>query len=124
MADCACVYVGHYDEAERSWIKTRTARKPNTCGECCRPIAPGEEYEHVQQLYDGDWFAYATCLDCVSVRKSFFCDGWLYGGVLDNLREHIEELHGEVASECLVPLTPRARDMVCEMIEKAWPEDD
>lgn len=120
MADCACVYVGAIEEAERDWIKTRTARKPNVCGECGRQIEAGEQYEHWQQLYDGGWSSYTTCADCLSIRKSFFCDGWFFECVLEHLREHIEGVNGEVASECIVPLTPRAREMVCKMIEKAW----
>jgi len=124
--ECACVYVGGYDGPETYWAKTRRARKPNVCGECGRQIQPGEDYEHYQACYEGDWYSHATCLDCLSIRNSFFCDGWLFETVLDNLRDHIEALNGQIASECLAPLTPRALARVCEMIEAAWAhlEDD
>lgn len=118
--DCACVYVGGYDGPNLYWVKMRIARKPNTCIECERTIEPGEKYEHDQSRYEDWWSSHVTCLDCKSIRDSFFCDGWLFGSMLDNLHEHIENMNGEIASECIVPLTPRAREMVCEMIEKAW----
>jgi hypothetical protein len=124
MPDCACVWVGDFDYAEFDSVEMRMARKSCTCGECGRTIQSHETYEHSRQKYDGNWYLNKTCADCLSIRESFFCNGWLFGSVLDDLREHINELHGEIASECLVPLTPRAREVVCDMIEEAWPEED
>jgi hypothetical protein len=120
MGDCACVWVPDYDPAEIYWRKIRTARKPKNCEECRREIAPGERYEHVQMRYEDDWSSFATCLDCVSIRESFFCDGWLHGSMLDDLAEHLYNVNGEVASKCISPLTPGARDLVCDMVEDVW----
>jgi hypothetical protein len=124
MPDCACVWVGDFDRAEFDSAEMRTARKSHACGECSRTIQPHEKYEHSRQKYDGVWYLHNTCADCLSIRESFFCDGWMFESVLDDLRGHIDALHGEIASECLVPLTPRAREQVCDMIEAAWLEED
>jgi len=83
-------------------------------------VRVGEKYEFARLKYDGRWSSYVTCRDCESIRDSFFCDGWLFETLLDDLQEHINAMNGEIASECLEPLTLRAREMVCDMIEKAW----
>lgn len=121
---CACVPGYDCDGPDLERWKIRKARKPHRCVECNREIAPGERYEYASSCYDGSWSHYATCLDCVSVAGAFFCDGLLIGGMWLMLKDHIEYLNGAIHSDCLVSLTPAARERVCEMIEDAWPEEE
>lgn len=60
------------------------------CGECGRPIAVGEQYEHMRGLFDGTWCSERTCLHCLAARDwlSRECGGWVYGHVYEDLQEH------------------------------------
>ena len=40
------------------------------------------------------------------------------------LEEHINEMCDEISSDCIVPLTKRAKDIVCDMIEDCWGDDE
>lgn len=123
---CSCgVDLCGYDHetADQAWIRTVRARKPHECGECGRPIAPGEQYERSKMLFDGKFDVYRTCVDCVSIRTHCFCDSWMYTSILEDLREHIRDV-GYIGEQCIAPLTERAKDMVCAMIQEAWDEDE
>jgi len=120
MNDCACVYVGDYDGPEFVSEKIVKARKIHKCGECGREISPGEKYEKVVGKWEGDLSSHKTCVDCLSIRDNFFCNGWAYGGIWEHLQEHLLEMQGSVSSDCLIGLTPKARESVCEHIEDIW----
>ncbi len=122
MGECGCIYVGDYDPIEVLQDGNRKARKTHKCDECGTEIKLGQEYECVVGKYDGDLEAYRTCLDCVSIRKVFFCSGWAYSMILEHLGEHINEMEGKISAECLLSLTPGARDKVFDMIEDVWEE--
>lgn len=125
MNDCACVYVadgGFSCDFFREII--RTARKEHKCGECSRTIKPGEHYEIATGKWDGIICSSKTCSDCLSVRSSFFCRGYNYGGIWEDLAEHICEMGGQIDSSRLVPLTPVAREKVCEEIEQQWDDEE
>jgi hypothetical protein len=121
---CACVYVGDYDGPEFCSTTHYVARQEHKCIECGRAIVKGERYEYVSGKWDGSMDVFKTCEDCESVRDAFFCDGFLYGGIWEYLGEHLRDViapHGaNVDSSCIIPLTPRARDKVCDMIEDIW----
>ncbi len=122
MTDCACVYVD-YETCELIDGGMRKARKEHVCTECRRTIERGERYEYAFTSFDGGTDTYKTCVDCVSVRDSFFCNGWGYTMVWEDLEEHFSNViwkNGDVVSECIVPLTKAARDRVCDMIEEHW----
>lgn len=125
MPDCACVYVDDLDCCVEFDNKTYPiARKVHICGECGTEIQPGQKYERTANKSDGDVSTLKTCMDCVSLRDEFFCSGYMYTRVLEDLREHILGLEGEIASECIVNLTPKARAWVCDTIEEAWEHED
>ena len=72
----------------------RTARKQHRCGECGRAIETGERYEAAQMMdYGGYWFGCKTCQHCIAARQWLLneCDGWVYAGVYEDLREHWDE---------------------------------
>jgi len=71
-------------------------------------------------MWEGDFNTYKTCRDCESIRNAFFCDGWWYGMVLENLSDHINDTRGAISEDCISGLTPVARTTVCELIEKQW----
>jgi len=112
------VYDSKYPELFRS--EMAIAKKLHKCSECRRIILIGEKYEHVSGKWEGQFETFKTCSDCLSIRESFFCDGYLFGELLENLCEHISEMNGEISSDCIVDLTPAAKAKVCEMIEQAW----
>lgn len=123
-SQCSCVYVGDTDGPEFFRMKNPIARVEHKCCECCRVIRIGERYEAVTGKWDGSLDAFATCLDCISVRDGFFCDGHEFGGIWGALCQHIRELNGAVSSDCLIGLTSNARAAVCDLIEERWAEID
>jgi len=118
MTNCACVYVGENDGPQFFSEKTVKARKAHICGECRCEIKAGQEYEHVSGLWE-DFERQKTCLDCVAIRDSLFCDGFSYGFVFEDLREAIRD-GLEISEDCLAGLPPRARGLVCELIQNYW----
>lgn len=84
--ECDCSYdVDDYVEILSDNVVK--ARKQHICLECGEPIKPGDKYEDVNGIYEGEFVNYKTCLPCVAIRKRYCPNGWLYGG----LREHITE---------------------------------
>lgn len=122
MSGCSCIWVGDYEYPEFYRQKTVTGRKGHKCSECGRIIEKGEKSEAVSGKWDGDIRSYRTCEDCLSARSEFFCDGYLHNNMWENIWEHVCEHGGEIASECLLALTPRARMRVIEMIDELWEE--
>lgn len=119
---CSCVSidVGMAEMPEFFRRSRPTARTMHMCTECHRVIQKGEMYELCVGKWGGDFLTFKTCTDCLSIRNSFFCGVWGYGQLISDLQNHVGELAGEVDESCLVGLTDRARDIVCEMIEGSW----
>ncbi len=121
MSECACIWIDRDDDfPEVHNEKIVSARKQHKCAECGAPIEIGQKYEYVFGVWEGEPDTFKTCLDCVSARTEFFCDGWPYGQVWDYIRNHIAYLEGQVSSDCILPLTPIARDRVFDLIHAAW----
>jgi len=124
MTECGCVYVepDHY-----TWelsCTQPTARREHACSECGRAILPSEQYEKYVGTDDGDFFTHKTCLDCLSVRDEFFCGSFCWGAIWEYLHEHVQAISGQVSSECLLRLTPGAREGVIALIDKCFDEFD
>lgn len=100
--------------------KVVTARKKHRCDECYKDILPGEKYEYVTGIWDGEPSTYKTCLDCKSIRNAFFKDGWIYTQVWDSFRDEFSYDDSIIPESCIVELTPCARSRVCEFIEAGW----
>ena len=98
------------------------ARKDHRCGECRKTIARGEVYLREVNIHDGRVITDKTCQDCASIRNEFFKDGYWYSQVIELLSEHVRESYGDISENCLVALTPRAREKICGMIEDYWDE--
>ena len=126
MDDCSCVYVDTDSfEPAACYIKKQVrARKVHNCVECGGEIQPGETYELVVAKWGEKFDRIKTCHICLSVREVFFCDGFFHGQIWDDLLQHLQDIGGQVSSECLMGLTEAARTEVCGMIQEIWNDDD
>jgi len=82
--DCSC---SDYDAPAVYQSRMVLARKPHGCCECNRTIEPGERYEVVRGLWDGQWSGYTTCLGCVRIRQHFCSSGWLHGDLAEQVSD-------------------------------------
>jgi len=123
--DCQIDLDYSYDGADFYTLQQKTviARKPHICGECGGKILPGQKYEIYKIAQDRTILTEKTCLDCLSLRDSFYPCNWMFGNIIDEITEQVkEELHGQVSAECILPLTDKAKDFVFGLIEEAWDE--
>lgn len=119
--DCTCAASSAEDFSSTLLSKkVVTARKPHKCGECRDTISPGEKYECYTGVSDGYFFTAKTCLDCLSLRKAFFCNGYIFEGMIEELEEHVRECGGDISESVIAGLTPGARETLCGMIEELW----
>lgn len=121
MSSCGCIYVS--DNGDSGVILTsrqQTANKEHKCCECSRVIARGEPYIVESGFWEGRAYRYKTCVDCISLREEFFCNGWIYGEVVAYVTYHVADVRGEISSECLDRLTPAARGFVVDLIDKEF----
>ncbi|MDD2777568.1 MAG: hypothetical protein PHI16_01555 [Methanocellales archaeon] len=122
--NCSCVYIDWDGDVIdiNPTVKIRKARKNHICTECNREILTGEKYEYVSGKWGGDFMTFRTCLICREIRTTFFCQSWSYGDILNDLREHLWEIKGEISDSCLSEMSKPARNKVCDMIENIWKE--
>ena len=119
--ECACVYVendGEVCEFERHNIVR--AKKAHKCSECGTKINVDEKYEYSAGKWDGEIFVNKTCPTCLDIRKFLFCDGFTYGCIITDLREHIREMNCDISEKALAEMPPAARARVCDFIEDCW----
>lgn len=88
----------------------RTARKRHRCAECTGLIEPGTRYSHARGVWEGEFFAYHTCLDCVQASLILECAA--HTCVFEDLNEcHDIRVHRDVRH----PLDQKARDALAGM---------
>jgi hypothetical protein len=118
---CSCSIYACDDEYLAGFMQDKIvkARKVHHCSECSRVILPGEKYEHTKCVMDGEWSRHKTCLDCQSIRLSFF-ESYIFGQLWESFREYLCDCRGQVPESCIAKLTPAARAKVCELIEQNW----
>ena len=122
--ECSTVYCECDDYCTCLSSTRPKARKEHKCNECKRIIPIGDKYLREVTLYDGEVEAWKTCKDCESIRDNFFTGGYYYGEILYTLREHIYESYGDVSESCIADLTPGAQEIVCNIIEDYWGDND
>jgi hypothetical protein len=98
------------------------AVSPCKCTECKRQLDYEEKHQRdthiIQYSFGRKLIIYRVCDDCTSIGEILF-NGWYYGWMFDAIGDYLSE--GEIIPEkCLSSLTPRAREMVCDMIEEEW----
>lgn len=118
--ECSCtISIDHDGGPACHKEKIVTARKAHRCYECFKDILPGEKYEYVSGIWDGSPSTYKTCLDCKSIRDTFF-DSWTYTEVWSNFQDEFGYSGSDIPESCISELTPGARARVCEFIENGW----
>lgn len=74
--------------------KLRKARTQHKCYECGRKILPGEQYENVFAIWEGDAQTCCTCSHCLDLRefvKSHVpCFCWNHGNIIEEAHETAE----------------------------------
>ena len=118
--ECSCVYCDVDSFCELLHTETRKARKQHKCYECNNIIEVGYSYLCETTMFEGKFEEIKTCSVCRELRNVFFCEGFYYGQVIEYLKEHIWESNGEISESCIAELSPKAREVVCEMIEHCW----
>lgn len=119
--ECSCVY-GYYDGDECATMlreKEVKARKNYNCMECGDVIDIGNRYFLEVYVWDGKCTNHRTCLACKSIRDEFFCEGWSYGGIMENLKDHI--IGVGIDDLCLgkgiLNLIPAAKEKITRIFE-------
>jgi hypothetical protein len=125
MADsCACIHVDTDDGPEAFKSVDPVAHKEHTCCECKRTILVGEKYRKESGIWQGRPNRYKTCSDCLSVRNEFFCNSYIYQGMWVNVVEYLQDVDGMVSTDCIMNLTPAARDIVFKILDEIYLNDE
>ena len=97
--DCSC----DYDPPTFYSRTTPRARKRHACEECDGKIMPGDRYERVSGLWDGNFSVFITCGRCTDIRtwlkNSLPCFCWAYGGMFEDAEESIREAQSRAPEE-------------------------
>lgn len=117
--ECACVYVDNDEYSVPLAAKKRKARKQHKCIECRKIIEPKEIYMYEKNVYDGEISECKTCLDCLSAREVFFCEGYYYGEIWNLLWDHLTD--GGI-DDCfgknVLKLTEKAKEKVLKLMDE------
>lgn len=119
--ECACIDVDIDLDCTVEILSDKTvmAKKEHKCCECKRAIEPGEKYRNECLKFEGKLERWKTCLDCLSVRREIFCS-FYFGCLWDDLETELFENDGTLSEECVSSLTCKARERVCEIIDRVW----
>lgn len=92
MSACYCDYdpPSMYEKC-----RVKSARKLHKCSECRRTINPGEPYENVWGIWDGQSDTFKTCQHCLALREFVEahvpCVCWQHGNMRDDAIETARE---------------------------------
>lgn len=92
-----------YEPATFYRASIRKARKECRCYECSRTIKPGEMYEYVASMWEGEFDVYRTCSHCHDLRQfvknSVPCYCWAHGSIEEDARYAIEDAYFRARDE-------------------------
>ena len=76
--------------------ETRKAKKAHRCDDCFRDISPGETYRIGKWASGGSVSTFKMCSHCRVAAEWLQgnCGGYLWGGILEDISEHVEEYRG------------------------------
>ena len=118
MSDCACMYSSSTgmdpDFCVERWV---VARKTHRCFECGGVIAARERYHRTHGKWDGDMKVYKTCAFCQTLRSTFYCEEWVYGGLWGDIHE---SLFPRFDSACLAKLDDPVHKQRLASLWWAW----
>ena len=111
---CSCIYRSPAEEFVQLQYAIRTAGKEHTCAACGAKISKGEKF----RINQGWWWEYgptkiithATCLGCDQLGEFFFCDGWSYCSLLQDIADHFNDTEPPPDLCCLDGLPPEAAE--------------
>lgn len=73
------------------------ARKEHKCYECSGRIMPGEVYERVRAIWEGDPQVCKTCIRCLALREfvkaNVKCFCWYHGNTIEDAIETARHYH-------------------------------
>lgn len=124
MSECQCsIDVYHDDGPDPDSFSERThrSRAPHKCHECHRVIEPGEMYRYESGIWEIGFASYKTCLDCLSLRNTFFCD-FVYGSIWETFEEEAFENGGKFSPACIAQLTSATKRNVLDIIKRVRKE--
>ena len=110
MQTCSVSFGMEADEMCAFWkTSIKTARKVHRCEECRKEIQPGEKYEALSYLFDGDFYYEKRCLICAEIRDAFLAEGSAYctGEMWSEIHDYV---FPEMTTSCFDRLkTPEAK---------------
>lgn len=121
MSDCG-VCIGGWDSgcADMEGVEFRnvTAKRAYRCCECQRVMPAGEEHEHVDGKWDGEYQSYRFCLVCSEIQTVFSCgQDRLFTALWDDMKELVfPEL--TTANKCFLKLSAKSKAFLL----KRWNE--
>lgn len=119
MSECKCSIDVDSDCSAPGFFNSRDrkARIEHKCDECSRTIAPKETYRYVTGMWEGDISSHKICVDCTSLRETFFCSS-VFGSLWDDFEAEALENDGRFGQECINLLTPTAKRKVLDIIKE------
>lgn len=117
MSDCGICIGGDYNDGYSEFYSTTfpKAKKQHQCEECFRKIEIGQAYQNTAGKYDGDFYVYKICLDCMNIQQGLSCGNIVYG----NLWEQIYEIFPQFNTSCLTKIkTVSAKEYILERWRK------
>ena len=100
-----------------------TSRKPRQCEDCFGAINPGDPYRSHRGVWEGDWYTYATHIECDTASLAL-----LQRGLLDwdngrrGFQESAMECDGFEFYATAVKLVPAALPRLARLITE-WVDD-
>ena len=89
--DCYC----DFTLATAYWATRPVARTEHRCNECGHKILPGERYERVRAIHDGEPHTVRTCVHCLALRDLIesraSCWCWEHTGMIEDAKEWLSE---------------------------------
>ena len=61
---------GYGEAPSVQWIEAPIAWKAHKCCECLSVISPGEKYERISGVWEGEFQTFKTCMICAEVRRT------------------------------------------------------
>ena len=118
--ECSCSVNSGYDDDCGSWgVQSRKAAKEHKCYECGSEISKGEFYLFHTVFKEGVIRNFKLCLDCDGITKAFFSYGWVFGSVIDDLKEYLyEKWQEDLPSSCISKLPTGAQQLVCDILQE------
>lgn len=117
--NCSC-NAASYGEGIGYWSKREIkAAKNHVCYECGGVIKKGELFSYHTVFERGGVDNFKLCMSCDSITENFFSNGWMFGFVIDDLKDYLHySWREDLPSSCISKLEPKARDMVCDYLQE------